>query len=388
MPLKQISTASLTNTALALVDGSENPPSRIARTRYRERCGSPRWSERRRPAVAGPADSAPQELYLKELYQRGRNAELSRSLAGLQTAKEYYRRAIERDSTFPLGYAGLAGALGLMAFYDFTPAGAALDSARVMARRAVALDSTLPETRTALAISLADAGELDAAEREFKQALELGPSNASAHYWYSMLLVALGRGEEALREAERGLELDPFSPRGALGMKYSALYLISGERQRSKLPVSERRPILKLEPGEPWARARQAIELAEEGHCDEARSDIARARQIVPGSNIGMLSHAGAVYWLCGERARARALLAEIKRRPDARYHGVKVARLHARFGEKDSAFVWLGRHRRWMLTNLAFVSADPLMDSLRSDPRFPDLLERLRLRPQRARQN
>jgi hypothetical protein len=203
-----------------------------------------------------------------------------------------------------------------------------------------------------------------------------------------MLLVALGRGEEALREADRGLELDPFAPRAALGMKRSALYLITGERPHLKLPVSERRPILKLEAGEPWARARNAIELAEEGRCDEARSDILRARQLVPGSNIGMLSHAGAVYWLCGERPRARALLAEIKRRPDARDHAVKVARLHARFGEKDSAFVWLGRQQQWMLANRAFVSADPLMDSLRSDPRFPQLLERLGLRPRHARQN
>jgi TolB-like protein/DNA-binding SARP family transcriptional activator/Flp pilus assembly protein TadD len=344
--------------------------------------------ERRRPTFAGSADSAPKELYLKELYRRGKNAELSRSLAGLQTAKEYYRRAIERDSNFALGYAGLAGAHEIMAFYDFSPVGTALDSARIMARRAIALDSTLPETRTAFAISLVDDGELEAAEREFKRALELGPSNASAHYWYSMLLVALGRGEEALREAERGLELDPFSPRGALGMKYSALYLISGERQSLKLPVSERRPILKLEPGEPWARARQAIELAEEERCAEARADIVRARQLAPGDNIRMLSLVGAVYWLCGERARARALLAEMKRHPHARDHAIVVANLHARFGEKDSAFVWLGRQQRWMLARRAFLSADRLIDPLRSDPRFPELLERLQLRPQHARQN
>jgi TolB-like protein/DNA-binding SARP family transcriptional activator/Flp pilus assembly protein TadD len=344
--------------------------------------------ERRRLTVAGPADSAPRELYLKQLYQRGRHAELSRSLIGIHTAKEYYRSAIERDSTFALGYAGLARVHELMAYYGFAPLSAALDSVGVMARRAVALDSTLPETRTLLAISFANAGELDAAEREFTRAIELGPSNADARYWYSMLLVALGRGEEALREAERGLELDPFSPRAALDMKRAALYLITGERPHLKLPVSERRPILKLEPGEPWARGRQAIEFAEEQQCAEARSDILRARQLAPDNNVRMLSFAGAVYWLCGDHPRARALLAEMKRHPDARGHAMVVAQLHVRFGENDSAFVWLGRQQRWMMAHLAFVSSDRLMDPLRSDPRFPQLLERLGIRPQRARQN
>src|SRR5204863_183633 len=170
--------------------------------------------------ASGPRDSVPDELYVRELYLRGRHAELSRSLVGMQTAKEYYRGAIERDSTFAPGYAGLAEVYELMAFYDFAPVTAALDSAHIMARRAVASDSTLPEAHIAVGLSLADAHDFDAAEREFKRAIEFGPSNAQAHYWYSMLLVALGRGKEALREAERGLELDPFSPRAARPMQF------------------------------------------------------------------------------------------------------------------------------------------------------------------------
>ena len=342
---------------------------------------------RRRPTAAGTPNSAPPELHLKELYARGRHAELNRSFAGLLTAKEYYRRSIERDSTFALGYAGLAGAHELMAYYDYAPVQPALDSARSMARRAVALDSTLPETRAALAMSLANEGAFEAAERELKRAIELGPSVAHAHYWYSLLLVALGRGEEALREANRALELDPFGPRAVLGMKRGAQFLITGQRPDLKLPVRERRPIRKLEPGEPWAHARDAVELAEEGRCDEARSDIRHARQFAPGSNIRMLSFVGAVYWLCGERGRARAVMAEIKERPDASNHATAVAVLHTRFGERDSAFVWLGR-QRWTMIHGAFVSADGLLAPLHSDPRFPQLLGRIGLRPQHARQN
>jgi TolB-like protein/Flp pilus assembly protein TadD len=329
---------------------------------------------------AGPADAVPQELYLRELYLRGRHAELSRSLVGIQTAKEAYRRAIARDSTFALGYAGLAAIYGFEGDYNFAPVGPALDSARRMARRAVELDSMLPETRTALAVTLGDAHQFEAAEREFKRAIELGPSNARAHFWYSILLTALGRGEEALREARRALELDPFSPRGGLAMERYATWLVSGERPHFKLPVRERRPILKLEPGEPWARAREGVELAMEGRCEEGRVEIERAQQVAPGTNLRMLAHVGQFHWLCGERARARALLAQMKRHPDVRNHGFRLAWLHSLFGEKDSAFAWLDRHR-WTMTELSNLSAGWALDSLRSDPRYLALMKRIGIR-------
>jgi TolB-like protein/DNA-binding SARP family transcriptional activator/Tfp pilus assembly protein PilF len=326
---------------------------------------------------AGPADSAPQELYLREHYLRGRHAELSRSLIGVQTAREAYQRAIARDSTFALGYAGLAAVYGFMADYAYAPVGPALDSASMMARRAVALDSTLPETRTALAVTLGDALQFKAAEREFKRAIELGPSNARAHYWYSVLLVALGRGEDALREVQRAAELEPFAPRGLLAMERYAVYLITGQRPYLKLPIRERRPILKLEPGEPWAIARTATELAKEGRCDEARAEIRKAQQLVQPNNMRMLPMLATVHWRCGEPARARSVLAAMKRRPDARNHGSRIASLHALFGERDSAFAWL-QHHRWTMPQLAGMRADSQLEPLRSDPRFVQLQRRL----------
>ena len=334
-----------------------------------------------RRLASGPRDSAPEQLYLMHLYLNGRAHELSRSLVGMQTAKQYYERAIQRDSTFALGYAGLAQVHELMAFYDFAAVRAALDSARTMARRAVTLDSTLPEAHTAVALTLADAGKFDTAERELKRAIEFGRSNAQAHYWYSMLLVALGRGKEALQEAERGLRLDPLSPRGALGMKRSAQYLISGTRPHLKEPVMKRQPILDLEPGEPWARAHEAADLALEGRCADARSDVLRARQLAPGVNIRMVWYVATVEWLCDNHARARALLDTMEQRPDAREHATAIAALHAQFGEKDSAFVWLERQQPWTMIHLAFLSGDRFMDPLRSDPRFPQLLRRVGIR-------
>jgi TolB-like protein/Flp pilus assembly protein TadD len=333
-----------------------------------------------RRSAAGPRDSLPQELYLRELYRRGRQAELSRSQIGIQTAKEAYLRAIARDSTFALAYAGLAGIYGLEANYDYAPMLPALDSAQMMARQAIALDSMIPDTRAAFAVTLADAGQFEAAEREFRRAIELGPSNPRAHYWYSMLLVVLGRGDEALREARRTLELDPFAPRVALAMERYATWLVTGDRPHFRIPVRERRPILQLEPGEPWARAIEAVELAQEGRCIEARAEIQEAQRGVPSANVPMLPHLGEVLWRCGDRAKARALLSQMKRRPDAQLRGLYFARLHIVFGESDSAFVWLEQHH-WTMANLSQLSASWLMDPVRSDPRYLPLMQRLGIR-------
>ena len=337
-------------------------------------------SQQRQESPVGAVDSAPQELYLRELYLRGRHAEVSLSMVGVQAAKAYYQLSVERDSSFALGYAGLATIYWILADYSFAPVGAALDTSLIMARRAVSIDSALPETREALAAALANAGDFEASEREFKRAIELGPSNARAHYSYSILLAALGRGRDALRESQRASQLDPFGARGQLAMQRYATWLLTGQRPYLKRPVPERRPILKIEPDEPWARALDAIEYAEEGRCVEARPVIRQAQKLVQADNLQMLKFVAMVRWFCGERGHARALLTRMKQRGDVRDHGFQIAWLHTLFGEKDSAFVWL-EHQRWTMAKMSALSASRWMDPLRSDPRFPQLLRRLGLR-------
>lgn len=163
-------------------------------------------------------------------------------------------------------------------------------------------------------------------------------------------------------------------------MQRYATWLVTGERPYLKQPVVERRPILKIEPDEPWARARDAIEYAEEGSCSEASSAIRQAQELVQADNLGMLKFVAMVDWFCGERGRARALLTKMKRAADVDDNGFQIAWLHTLFGEKDSAFVWL-EQERWTVSRLSNLSAGRWMDPLRSDPRFPQLLRRLGLR-------
>jgi DNA-binding SARP family transcriptional activator len=336
------------------------------------------------PVVSRTAAGAPSgtggESYLQDLIVRGRNAEVSRSPTGLATAREAYERAVARDSLFALGYAGLSSVYQLQAWYGFAPKRPALDSARMMALRAFTLDSSLSEIRTAVARMFAEAREFDAAEREFKLAVRLTPTDGRAHYWYAALLVTLGRGHDALAEAKLAEQFDPLGPK-TLAWQRHANWLMTGERPYYKLSPRERRPILRLEPGEPWARARLADDLAEAGSCTEAYQELERAQQLAP-DNVRMRPHIGRVSWWCGERTRPGKLLEELKRRPDARQHGYEIALLHTLIGEKDSAFVWLGRHQDWTMLELTVLSVMHWFDPLRPDPRYVQLMRRLGIRP------
>lgn len=174
--------------------------------------------------------------------------------------------------------------------------------------------------------------------------------------------------------------LDPLVSRGSQAMQRYAHWLITGERPHFQLPVRERRPFLKLEPGEPWSLARQAEDLAQTGECADARLDIERAQRLAP-DNVRMRPEMGRVDWWCGGRTRARDLLDDMKRRADAGDNALHVALLHTLFDEKDSAFVWLNNHDRWTVVELARLSAEHYLDPLRPDPRYPRLLRRLGLR-------
>jgi hypothetical protein len=107
--------------------------------------------------------------------------------------------------------------------------------------------------------------------------------------------------------------------------------------------------------------------------------DLEDAQRLVPRTNLRMMPFVGSVLWLCGEREEARKVLRELKRHPDVRDEGLRVAWLHARFGERDSAFFWLEHQQRWSVVEVAGLTANDAFDSLRADERLAALLRRLR---------
>ena len=146
------------------------------------------------------------------LYLHGRFELNKRTGGAFERAIGYFREAIARDPEYAPAYAGLADCYVLQSIYNEAPPAVALPLAREAAAHAIALDDTLAEAHTSLAYFLMNFGsDLDAASQEFQRAIELNPSYATAHQWYSRCLVEMKRYDEAIREIRRAESLDPLS---------------------------------------------------------------------------------------------------------------------------------------------------------------------------------
>jgi TolB-like protein/DNA-binding SARP family transcriptional activator/Flp pilus assembly protein TadD len=326
------------------------------------------------PAATGtPARASARRVdpIIYALYVRGRDAALSRNPAGLRLAIAMYKEAIARDSSFALGYAGLADAYRLAGGLGYMREEFAVDSAPALARAALALDGALSEAHTSLAATLTDAGEWSAAEREFQRALQLAPSNSLAHHWYAILLITLDRKQEALREIRRARELDPLSQPIRGSATLIEMYL--GVRSPTA-PL--RNPI--IDPNDPGSAAGRSVNLARGGRCSEAYAENKRAQQLAPDNNA-MLNALVGVRLLCGDRADAMSLFAKVKRRPQIERQGVYIAEVHTKLGQIDSAFAWLNRAHWGMATRMELRTGVPL-NPLRADPRYEQILRKQKM--------
>jgi serine/threonine-protein kinase len=305
------------------------------------------------------------------LYSRGRNALLTRTPAALRQAIDFFQEAVERDSTFAPAYAGIAEAYGLASDLGYLPQAAANESSLVYVRRALAYNSNLSQAHTILAGSLSERGYFEDAEREFERAIELDPDNGMAHHWYAMLLATLHRGDSAMAENARAAKLDPMSASIRNAGHLIRAYFGAPERVDSAP---------KVDPTNAWARASVATILAQRGNCTTARQLIDRAAADVP-NNPRMMLFQLSVSTSCGDTASARATLDAAKQLPQARVHGYYIAMGFRRLGEIDSMFVWLDS-THWNVQQRFNFRTNPGLDSLSRDSRYARVLQRMGLPP------
>ncbi len=308
------------------------------------------------------------------LYVRGRDAALSLDPAGLRLAIELYKQALARDSTFALGYAGLADAYQAAGGLNYMPMSYETDTAPKMARMALTLDGNLSEAHTSMGGALEDAADWPAAEREFRRAIQLAPSNSIAHHWYSMLLATLGRKQEALEESRRALELNPLDQ--AVRNHNARLEIFAGVKSPTHhMPP---RTTAVVDPNHPGSAAYRAMTLAQQHRCPEAYEENDRAQRLAPDNSIMLLSLV-AVRLNCGDPNGAMSLLSQLKQRPDIDQQGYYIALLYARMGQTDSVFAWLDRTHWRTQTRMEFATASG-MDPLRKDPRYPGILRKAKI--------
>ncbi len=334
-----------------------------------------RLSGQERERLAGHETKDP-EAY--QLCLQGRYFSNRRTPENIAKAIGFFQKALERDPAYALASANLAESYALLGSYVY---GAALPKEVIPKARAAALDALriddgLAEARTTLAhIEENYDWNWSAAEKDYRQAIALNPNYATAHHWYSRCLYETRRFDEALLEIERARRLDPLSLSINVGTGWALYY---ARRFDEAISACER--TLELDPN--YGGAYSGIAVAREQKrqfpeaIEAARKAIANSREN-PGPRA-QLAHALA---LSGRVQEARAILEDLRTLSTRRYiPAYWFAVVEAGLGERDLAFRWLEKSFEQRESALTLLNVEPILDGLRPDPRFQDLVRRVGL--------
>jgi serine/threonine protein kinase/TolB-like protein/Tfp pilus assembly protein PilF/alpha-beta hydrolase superfamily lysophospholipase len=310
-----------------------------------------------------------------QLYLKGRYYWFKRTREGYQKATEHFEQAIEEDPSYALAYAGLADCYNVLPSYGILPPKESFAKGKAAATKALEIDDTLAEAQTSVAyVKYQYDWDWSGAESGFRRAIELNPGYATAHQWYALELAGMGRMDEAMREIKRTQELDPLS----LIANVNAGWIFYHSRQYDRA-IEQDRKSLDMDPN--FARGHWAISepLEQAQRYDEAIAELQRARQL--DETPIMLALLGHVYAVTGKENDARKIIEELNGLSKRMYvDPYFLAEIYAALGERDQAFQELERAYDQRSSWLVWLKVEPKLDSLRSDPRFNDLLRRVGL--------
>jgi TolB-like protein/Tfp pilus assembly protein PilF len=307
-----------------------------------------------------------------QTYLKGRFYWNKRTLEGLRRGVEYFQQAIRLDPDYALAYAGLADSHLLMGSVEY---GAlhpkeALQSAKIATLEALRLDGTLAEAHASLGYVRLFDWDWSEAGKEYRKAVELNPNYATAHHWYALYLTAMGRHAEAEASIKRAQELDPLSLPIGVGVGWH--FFLTRQYDRA---IAEYQGALEMEPNFYMARLWLGLAYAHKGMFAEALEEYGRATALSGGSPLALAAQAH-THALTGESKRARGLLEELQQLSEERYVSpYYIAAVHTALGEREEAFAWLDLAYENRSEGMVWLKVDPTLDSLRSSPRFTDLL-------------
>ena len=324
------------------------------------------------------ARSRPVNLEAHRLYMLGRFHWNKRTEEGLKNAIDHFQRTIQIDPAYAPAYAGLADSYDVLGDHGYLPPKEAFPKAKVAAQKALDIDESLAAAHASLAFAYyVYDWNWGASEKEFKRAIELNPSYATAHQWYSIYLSNMRRHADAVAEAQRAQQLDPLSAIITANVGYS--YFTARNYQEA---IGRFRDAVSLFSDFPVAYSMLARTYMANGMYQEAIITYQKAGSLF-GANPAQVAALGQAYAKRGIRGYYLWQLQRLREESKHRYvSAADFAYVFAGLGEKDEAFSYLEKayeDRDCYLTRLQVL---PALDPLRSDPRFQDLLRRMNFPP------
>ena len=306
-------------------------------------------------------------------YLQGRHYWAMRTGESLNTAVEYFNRAIQEDPHDARSYAGLAQCYIVLPMLTQARQTETQQKAREAAQRALSLDDSLPEAHLAIAeLEFYQDWNFTGAEKEFRRTLELNPNYATAHQWYGEFLSVVGRHPEAIVQVESALALDPLS---AI-VHHQAGQSFQQARQYDRA-IQEYQCALKLNPdlyvsyeAMYWAYRRQgkfeAATRAMRGASPYWRPDQGMS---------ALIAHLAPAYATGGKEGFLRQSVVMHKRFRDA---SVYLARDYADLGDNEHALQELERALKDGDEIVLWIPIDPEFEPLRAEPRFKILINKI----------
>ena len=310
-------------------------------------------------------------LYLKARYMWRR-----KSAGALQKCVEYFEQAIALDPCYSLAFAGLADTYITLGYWDYLPPQQVFRQARVAAEAAVRTDESLAEAYTSRGcVRLLYDWDWMGAEQAFRRALELKDRYSTAHFWYACYLWSMGRTAESVDQASRAQALAPLSPVVNANLGW-ALYFA----RRHDEGIAQCRKALELDTHALMTYTVLGQIYAAASRFDEAISALQSAVSFSGGASFTKAA-LGFAYGKAGKEHEARQILHELQERATAAYVSpFCLSLVETGLGETDHALTSLERayenHSHW----LAYAKTWPMLDDLRSEPRFATLLGKVGL--------
>jgi Tfp pilus assembly protein PilF len=310
------------------------------------------------------------------LYLKGRYFWNKRTKESFRKAMEFFKQSIEKDPNFTLAYSGLADSYNLLGFYNFAPPKEVFPKAKEAALKALKIDDTIAEAYASLAfVQLYYDWNWKDAHENFKKAVELSPGYPTAHHWYAEYLTVVGLIDEAIVEAKRALEFDPFSLIINVLLGWAFHYSYQYDHA-----IEQYLKTLEMDPNFAPAHFFLGMTYVQKAMFEEAFEEFQKAKVLFGDSTLtnAALWHA---YARRGKTDEVQKVLDELAKISQQIYVPLYyVAAVYADVGDRERAFHWLEKCFEEREMWLAFLKVDPIWSDLRPDPRFNELLKKMGL--------
>jgi len=326
-------------------------------------------------ALLGPAVPLTNNAAAMEAYLKGRYAWHKATEDEFRKSLGFFQQARDLDPGFPLAYAGIAEAYVSLANNGIQRPKDCFPDAEAAARQALALNDSVADTHAVVAqIKCYWNWDWAGAEQEFLRALDLAPGLAIAHHSYAHFLSEMGRHDEALAEVKRAQELEPLSA----GINSDAGWFYFRARRYDEA-IAECRKVLDMEPGFQSSEACILMSMIKQKRLEEARSEALRFLE--GHGRTGQMQGLDAPDPAQALRNLDLDSIEMMKKMQQTRYIGsYGFASLYADLGNREMAFKWLETAFQEREQVMVVLNVHPIFDPIRDDPRFVDLVKRVRL--------